>query len=129
MSNIFLEHLNVTVKDPDETAAMLCRLFGWNLRWSGGAIYDGRSVHVGSDTSYLALYTSDQSSVSDNISQEKIGGLNHIGIVVTNLQAIEQKVKDEKLATFNHGDYEPGQRFYFRTSDDIEFEVVSYASD
>ena len=30
------------------------------------------------------------------------------------------------LETFNHGDYEPGRRFYFFDWDGIEFEVVSY---
>jgi hypothetical protein len=27
-----LEHLNVTVRDPDATAAMLVEIFGWRLR-------------------------------------------------------------------------------------------------
>lgn len=28
---------------------------------------------------------------------------------------------------FNHGDYEPGRRFYFLDGDGIEYEIVSYA--
>ena len=51
-----LEHLNVTVRDPDVTAAMLVDLFGWRVRWQGAAIHGGRSVHVGGADSYLAVY-------------------------------------------------------------------------
>ena len=27
---------------------------------------------------------------------------------------------------FNHGDYDPGRRFYFLDPDGIEYEVISY---
>jgi hypothetical protein len=50
-----LEHLNVTVKDTASTADMLVDLFGWKIRWEGASIYDGYSIHVGSEGSYLAL--------------------------------------------------------------------------
>lgn len=32
MKAAILEHVNVTVSDPDKTAAMLCDLFGWHVR-------------------------------------------------------------------------------------------------
>ena len=51
-----LEHVNITVKDPQYTAAMLCRIFGWHIRWEGPSMNNGYTVHVGSDSSYLALY-------------------------------------------------------------------------
>ncbi|HCK17946.1 MAG TPA: glyoxalase, partial [Thalassospira sp.] len=41
--------------------------------------------------------------------------------------ATEAKIKADGIETFNHADYEPGRRFYFRDENDIEFEVVSYA--
>ena len=50
-----LEHVNVTVGDADRSAALLERLFGWRVRWSGPAMAGGRSVHVGPDDQYLAL--------------------------------------------------------------------------
>jgi catechol 2,3-dioxygenase-like lactoylglutathione lyase family enzyme len=55
------------------------------------------------------------------------GGLNHIGVVVEDLDAIEAKVKEAGFHPHNHADYEPGRRFYFDGPDDIEIEVVSYA--
>ena len=59
-------------------------------------------------------------------SYHTIGGLNHVGIVVDDLAATEAKVKAQGFVPHSHADYEPGERFYFRDGDGIEFEVVSY---
>jgi hypothetical protein len=47
--------------------------------------------------------------------------------VVEDLDLIEKRVIAAGFAPYNHGDYEPGKRFYFNDHDDIEYEVVSYA--
>ena len=52
--------------------------------------------------------------------------LNHIGIVVDDLDAIEQKVIARGDAPNSHQDYEPGRRFYFEDENGIEIEVISY---
>lgn len=52
--------------------------------------------------------------------------LNHVGLLVDDLDAAEAVVVAAGLTPFNHGDYEPGRRFYFFDWDGIEFEVVSY---
>ena len=49
-----IEHVNITVKDPTATAAMLNDLFGWEIRWQGEAINGGFTVHVGTQSDYLA---------------------------------------------------------------------------
>ncbi len=121
-----LEHTNLTVRDPDATAAMLCEVFGWHIRWTGAAMAGGYTVHVGSDEDYLALYTF--SDVQDrNMTDHRVGNLNHVGIVVEDLDGVEQKILDAGYETINHGDYDPGRRFYFLDGDQIEYEVVSYA--
>ena len=123
-----LEHLNVTVKDPDATAAMLGDLFGWRIRWSGDAIHGGRSVHVGGPDSYLALYTGpgNQAQTEADNSYLMRGGLNHIGVVVADLDAVEAAVKARGYTPHSHADYEPGRRFYFHEENGIEIEVVAY---
>lgn len=121
-----LEHLNVTVRDPDATAAMLVEIFGWRLRWQGAAIHGGRSVHVGGADSYLAVYAGLGAQVAAGNSYGLRGGLNHIGIVVDDLDAVEARVKAQGYEPVNHADYEPGRRFYFREENGIEIEVVSY---
>jgi len=122
-----LEHVNITVRNPDQTAALLSRLFGWHVRWRGGAKLGGTTVHVGNDDSYVAVYVHDPGAPPAPVAESRVGGLNHVGVVVEDLDAVEDLVLAEGLQTFNHGDYEPGRRFYFLDPDDIEYEVVSYS--
>ncbi len=51
-----LEHVNLTVADPQVLADFLCRVFDWTIRWQGSAIHGGHTVHVGGKDSYLAIY-------------------------------------------------------------------------
>jgi glyoxylase I family protein len=127
MAQAALEHVNVTVSDPLKTAERLCDLFGWKIRWQGDAKYDGFTVHVGADDSYLAVYAKGTPGDPAAESYFTRGGLNHIGVTVDDLDAVEEKVKAMGYAPYNHADYEPGRRFYFDDEDGIEFEVVSYA--
>jgi catechol 2,3-dioxygenase-like lactoylglutathione lyase family enzyme len=119
-----LEHANYTVSDPLKTAAWMEKLFGWHIRWQGAALGGGFTVHVGSD---LALYTPAQPLDAKTSSYSIIGGLNHIAVVVQDLDACETAIKSHGFKTGNHGDYEPGRRFYFHDDDGIEYEVVQYS--
>ena len=122
-----LEHVNVTVANSRRAAGILVKLFGWKIRWEGPSQSGGHSVHVGSDASYLALYTP-PASVGDRKAPGRVrGGLNHIALVVDDLEKAESRILDAGYKTFNHGDYEPGRRFYFYDDDEIEYEIVSYA--
>lgn len=128
MTSGFIEHLNVTVSNPQKTAEMLCNLFNWKIRWSGPSIDNGVSIHVGTDTAYLALYTPEFSPNTIETPRRSLKGeLNHVGIVVDDFDDTEERVKDAGYKPYAHADYEPGRRFYFRDEDDIEYEVVSYA--
>ena len=127
MSDPVLEHVNLTVTNPGKTAAMLCKLFGWHIRWEGDAIDGGRSVHVGSDTSYLALYSPKTPPTQTYNNYVYRGGLNHVGVVVDDLDALEAKVTASGYKPHSHADYEPGKRFYFHDEDGVEYEVISYA--
>lgn len=122
-----LEHLNVTVSDPEAMAALLCRLFDWRIRWSGEAIRGGRSIHVGSDDAYIAVYSPDTTVAAKPETHSTLSGLNHIGVVVEDLEDAAARVRAAGFAPGAVDDYEPGRRFYFDGPDDIEFEVVSYA--
>lgn len=123
-----LEHVNITVSDSSKTAAMLCRIFGWHIRWEGSSMDEGYTVHVGTENSYLALYSNARMSAPKTESYLTRNSLNHIALVVEDLDAAEQRVKIEGLKTHNHGDYEPGRRFYFHDEDGVEYEVVSYVT-
>ena len=123
----FLEHANFSVSDPQRSAALLCDLFGWHVRWEGEAISGGYSVHVGTHDGYVALYAQPRMKPGEPSDYRTVGQLNHIGVVVDDLDAVEAQVVAKGFTPVNHADYEPGRRFYFRDHDGIEFEVVSYA--
>ena len=114
-----IEHVNVNVSDPERAARMMERLFGWHVRWQGAARDGGLTIHVGSDAHYIALH-------SGRGDFAKGQPLNHIGVEVDDLDAVEAKVAAAGLKPFNHDDYDPGRRFYFLDPDGIEYEVVSY---
>ena len=125
MTHASLEHVNVTVSDPKATADMLCTLFDWHIRWHGDAKDNGTTYHVGNETSYLAVYSKGGHVQRPN-SHSTPGGLNHIGVVVDDLDATEERVRNAGFKPHSHGDYEPGRRFYFDGHDGIEIEVVAY---
>jgi catechol 2,3-dioxygenase-like lactoylglutathione lyase family enzyme len=121
-----IEHVNLTVRDPERAARLMQHLFGWQVRWQGPARDGGRTIHVGSAEDYVALYTGSGVSYGDD---DFLQGrpLNHIGVEVDDLDAVEARVVAAGHTPFSHGDYEPGRRFYFLDPDGIEYEVVSYA--
>ena len=126
MTDAALEHVNMTVSDVDRTAEMLAELFGWHVRWRGPAANGGHTIHVGSDRSYIAVYAA-AGATGAALNHRKGRPLNHVGVEVADLDDVEQRVIAYGLAPMNHGNYEPGRRFYFLDHDGIEYEVVSYA--
>jgi catechol 2,3-dioxygenase-like lactoylglutathione lyase family enzyme len=120
-----IEHVNLTVSDPERAARLMASLFGWQERWRGGARDGGFTIHVGSEDHYLALYTGrDVAYTADDFAKGR--PLNHIGVEVDDLAGTEQRVVAAGLKPFGHADYAPGRRFYFLDPDGIEYEVVSY---
>lgn len=123
-----IEHANLTVTRPERSVELFKKLLGWEERWRGKSQMGGDTIHVGepdNGSAYLALYTN-----------EKVEGgfakgqpLNHVGLLVDDLESAEEVVAAAGLEAFGHDDYEPGRRFYFFDWDGIEFEVVSYAGD
>jgi catechol 2,3-dioxygenase-like lactoylglutathione lyase family enzyme len=117
-----IEHANLTVSDIERSSTLFQKLLGWRERWRGEGRNGGETIHVGDARTYLALCTDQQPKAHFPNGEP----LNHVGLVVDNLEAAERVVLDAGLETFNHADYDPGRRFYFFDWDGIEFEVVSY---
>ncbi|WP_369025563.1 VOC family protein [Qipengyuania sp. RANM35] len=118
-----IEHVNITVTDPERSKTLFEDLLGWKERWRGPSLMGGRTIHVGDAHNYVAIYTNDAAK----------GGfakgvpLNHVGLQVDDLDAAEKVVLGHGLETFSHSEYDPGpSSFYFFDWDGIEFEVVSY---
>ncbi len=118
-----LEHINISVSDPDRTAALLARLCAWHERWRGPSQMGGWTIHIGSEHDYIALYQDDGPPSGPFAKGQP---LQHIGLVVADLAAAEQVLIAAGLQPFNHMDYAPGRRFYVLDWDGIEWEMVSY---
>lgn len=128
MQKAILEHINMTVSDPDKTAEMLSDLFGWSIRWSGASLNGGRTVHVGNENDYVALYSVGRPrAIGETENYTLAGAVNHLGILVDDLDAAEKRIREYGIKTHSHQTYDPGSRFYFHDHDGIEYEVVSYA--
>jgi glyoxylase I family protein len=122
MSKGRIEHVNLTVSDIERSAAFFEDLLGWRQRWRGAAMNGGETIHVGEEATYLAFYTDRR----DHSGQRKGRPMNHVGLLVDDLDEAERVVRHHELEPWGHDDYEPGRRFYFFDWDGIEFEVVSY---
>lgn len=125
MPAIRLEHVNLTVSNPERSASLFGAIFGWNVRWRGPARDGGLAVHLGSDCDYIAFYTG-PGETHANVHWAKGAPLNHVGVEVDDLDSTEARVIAAGLTPFSHGDYSPGRRFYFFDPDGIEWEVISY---
>lgn len=125
MASLRIEHVNVTVTDPERTARLMESIFGWTVRWRGPSLNGGRTIHVGAGDHYLALYAP-RDAAPDGDDFIKGRPLNHVGVEVDDLESTEARVVEAGLTPFSHGDYEPGRRFYFLDPDGVEYEVVSY---
>ena len=118
-----LEHANISVTDPERSAALLIDMLGWKERWRGPSMKYGRSIHVGSERHYIALYTGDHVRGD----YKKGAPLNHIAFAVDDLDAAEAVVTQHGLTPFSRGQYDPGpESFYVLDWDGIEFEIVCY---
>lgn len=126
MARAIIEHVNLNVSDPERSAEIFKQLFGWHVRWQGAAGDGQLTIHVGDDHFYLALHANP--AAAGDKAYPKGRPLNHVGLCVDDLDAIEARVHVAGLTPFGHDDYVPGRRFYFLDHDNIEFEIVSYAT-
>lgn len=125
MNNMYLEHANITVSNVDEAVRFFTAAFpDFKIRGKG----DGW-IHLGTEESYIAI----DSSHSDpkNKAHPYSGvGINHLGFVVSDVDALRQRLLD---AGFNEG-YVPEphphrKRVYFHDGDGMEYEFVQYFSE
>ncbi|TNE29846.1 MAG: VOC family protein, partial [Alphaproteobacteria bacterium] len=50
-----LEHANITVTDPERSAKLFEQLCDWHERWRGKSQMGGWTIHVGNESTYLAI--------------------------------------------------------------------------
>ncbi len=122
-----LEHVNLTVTDPNATAGWMETVFGWRIRWQGPIDRGAYAVHVGTDQRYIALFSVQDSPTQAAPRYRTPGAMNHLAVVVPDLEATEDAIRSVGFAPHHHAEYAPGRRLYFIDDQNIEYEVVSYA--
>ena len=101
-------------------------VFDWPVRWQGPALGSGRSLHVGSEASSIALYCSNEATDAAPDSYRCLSELNHIGVVVDDLDLVEAQVRKAEFTPNSYADYASERWFYFKDHDEIEYDVVQY---
>jgi len=125
----YLEHVNITVINVDEAVRFLqTAMPDWKVRadFSSAESNCRRWVHLGTDTSYIAI--------EDRGATEKGGhepyvdpGMNHLGFVVNDVNAVSKRLTDagyeEGLSSLDNPNR---KRIYFYDADGNEYEFIEY---
>ncbi|MBT4071084.1 MAG: VOC family protein [Euryarchaeota archaeon] len=125
----YLEHVNITVINVDEAVRFLqTAMPDWKVRADVSSAESNcrRWVHLGTDTSYIAI--------EDRGATEKGGhepyvdpGMNHLGFVVNDVNAVSKRLTDagyeEGLSSLDNPNR---KRIYFYDADGNEYEFIEY---
>lgn len=132
MTQAYIEHVNITVKDLDKTVAFLrAALPDWRVRGQGDVDWFGKRahwLHVGTDSSYLALMNGGEGSGPHWTGHHV--GMKHVGIVVSDVDAVVARLAAAGHSLDHWGGAHPFRRsVYVIEQDELQFEFVEYLSD
>ena len=128
----FLEHLNMTSTDVDETVRfLLTAMPEFSIRGEGGGEDSPaeRWVHVGTADSYLCIESRGATEKGPHKPYFH-PGMNHMGFVVSDSAGLSKRMLE---AGYRRGatylDHPHRHRYYFFDHDGNEYEFVQYFSD
>ncbi|MFT5292211.1 MAG: catechol 2,3-dioxygenase-like lactoylglutathione lyase family enzyme [Planctomycetota bacterium] len=124
---MFLEHVNLTVANLERSVEFYRRALEFRVRWRGTTSEGRPAAHVGDDRCFLALFEGVSSDPAPAPDYEH-AGFNHLCFVVQDLVAAKARLADIGVRPHFEPNYDPGQRLYFMDPDNIEVELVQYAS-
>ncbi|PVZ72206.1 VOC family protein [Pelagibaculum spongiae] len=129
---MYLEHANITVKSIAESEKFLVSAFpDFVIRGSGRRPSDDRLwVHIGNQQVYLALNEMPQHKPLD-LTDYAQDGVNHLGWVVDDLDAIDQRLQSSGYAEIIEfqEENEYRRRHYYRDGNGFEWEFVEYLTE
>jgi catechol 2,3-dioxygenase-like lactoylglutathione lyase family enzyme len=126
-----LEHANLIVRDIDGMIDFLRTAFpDFRVRAEGPGMVSKRWVHVGNDTSYVALNDATQLPDEPWVPYAGRPGTNHLGFEVDDAEAVR-----ERLAAAGYRDstvpnaHPHRRRVYFHDAEGNDWEFVEYSSE
>lgn len=126
-----IEHLNITVPSIQEALKFINIVAkDFKVRFEGEYPTGRKWVHVGNDTFYIALQEPSIEDYKSRVQTYNNVGINHIGLVVQNIDEIDKELMAEgyeKLDDFNHEEFR--KRKYFLDGSGIEWELIEYLSE
>lgn len=128
---LFIEHVNLTVRDIDRAIAFLqAALPAWRVRGGGRMEWHGKTirwVHVGDEAQYIALQSDGEGP--GTVDQPHATGAKHVGIVVPSVDEVVQRLAAAGFP-LDHWGGKTARRnsAYLMEGDDIQFEFVEYAT-
>jgi len=129
---MYLEHLNLTVNNLEETLAFYRIAFpNWYVRGEGDQIWHGKArkwLHFGDDNQYLT-FCDDGEGNNRDLSGHQVG-LAHFAFVVTNLQAMQSRLLKAGFKQDKDGAQNAFRsNLYYIDPNGFEVEFVEYHSD
>ncbi len=128
----YLEHANITVPDVDAAIAFLRALDpALQVRRDVTPTGSHRWVHVGTETSYIALQAPHLDATPEEARPAyENHGVNHLGWVVDDLDAVVQRLEAGGYRRGITGQPHPHRRrVYFYDPAGFEWEIVEYTSE
>ena len=134
VTECYLEHANITVKDIDDTVNFLQTAFPhFQIRGGGELDINGlqkRWCHIGTQTTYVALEEVKNIKSEETRCSYRDVGINHIGFVVPNIDEIIERLSNAGFREgYKAGNHQFRKRRYFYDSSNTEFEFIQYLSD
>ena len=123
-----LEHANLHVQNVDAEIDFLATAFpSFRVRFDSGKEDDERWVHFGDDHTYLAVNKATKPATEPWQPYSGKPGLNHLGFVVDDVQALRQRLLDAGYKeTTVANDHPARKRIYFNDPEGNDWEFLQY---
>jgi hypothetical protein len=126
-----LEHANLCVDDIDGMIKFLqTALPDFIIRHDETGIDGDRWVHIGNDTTYIALNNSTQKESSDWTPYSGKSGVNHLGYMVDNAEQVRSRLlAADYIESTIENNHPFRKRVYFYDHEGRDWEFVEYLSE
>ncbi|MCS5590796.1 MAG: VOC family protein [Candidatus Thioglobus sp.] len=126
-----LEHANLCVDDVDGMIKFLQTAFpDFIIRHDETGIDGDRWVHIGNDTTYIALNNSTQKEPSDWAPYSGKSGVNHLGYMVDNAEQVRSRLlAADYIESTIENNHPFRKRVYFYDHEGRDWEFIEYLSE